>query len=269
MTHVMLPDGLLPWWISVGGAVVAVLILGASTVGFRAEANSKAVASAAVMTALMVVAMSIDLVPIGYELHGTVLAGVVVGPRMASVAALVFNVVRALLGDGAFTNLGVNTVLTWLEMVGGFVGFRMMSRLVRARRVALAGGLATVLSLLVATCVYVVIMLVSGEASYGAVLTELGADADDTGRRSNLGAGVFVSFTFVAGAIGWAIEGLVTGVLLAFVARARPGLVRGMQGITASNAHHPRTSLAVESEVLTQPSDTREERDEPQSSFRP
>ena len=227
----MLPDGLLPWWISVGGALVAILIVGACTVGMQAEASAKAVASTAVMTALMVVAMSVDLVPIGYELHGTVLAGIVVGPRMASVSALGFNVVRALVGDGAITNLGVNTVLTWLEMAGGFVVFRLLARLVLARRIALAGGLATVASLAGVTLVYLAVMLAGGEGSYSAAISEVGVSVDYAGRVPNIGAGAFVAITVIAGAIGWTIEGLATGVLLAFIARARPGMVRAMQGL--------------------------------------
>ena len=226
----MLPDGILPWWISVGGAVVAILIVGACTVGMQAEASAKAVASTAVMTALMIVVMSIDLVPIGYELHGTVLAGIVVGPRMASVSALGFNVVRALVGDGAVTNLGVNTVLTWLEMAGGFVAFRLLARGQIARRVALAGGLATVASLASVTIIYVAVMLAAGEAAYHAAFAELGEMVDEAGRLPNLGAGTFAAITLISGAIGWTIEGLATGVLLAFIARARPGLVRALRG---------------------------------------
>ena len=235
MTHVMLPDGLLPWWISAGGALVAVLIVGASTVGMQAEASAKAVATTAVMTALMVVAMSVDLLPIGYELHGTVLAGIVVGPRMASVSAIGFNVVRALAGDGAITNLGLNTTLTWLEMVGGFVAFRLLARLVLARRVALAGGLATVASLAGVTFVYLAVMLASGEESYSVAVSEVGASVSDAWRVPNVGAGAFAAITLISGAIGWTIEGLATGVLLAFIVRARPGMVNALRGVRVSS----------------------------------
>lgn len=238
----MLPDGVLPWWISVGGALVALLIVGACTVGMQAEASAKAVASTAVMTALMVVAMSVDLVPIGYELHGTVLAGIVVGPRMASVSALGFTVVRALVGDGAITNLGVNTVLTWLEMAGGFVVFRVLARVVLARRVALAGGLATVASLAGVTLVYLAVMLAGGAGSSSAAVSrerEVGVWVDDAGRVPNSGAGAFAAMTVMAGAIGWTIEGVATGLLLAFIARARPGMVRALQGLGGEDGPNP------------------------------
>ena len=230
MTHIMLPDGFLPWWMSVGGAVVAVLIVGACTVGMRAEASARTVSAAAVLTALMVVVMSLDLIPIGYELHGTVLTGIVIGPRLSAISAVGFNVVRALFGDGAITNVGLNTVLTWCEMAGGFIAFRLLSPLVRARRVALAGGLATVTSLGLTTLVYLAVIIGSGEATVSAVLDNNATFGLNGGRLPNVGSEAFAAVTLVAGAIGWTLEGLATGVILAFIARARPGVVRGLHG---------------------------------------
>jgi ABC-type Co2+ transport system permease subunit len=197
------------------------------------------------MTALMVVVMSVDLIPIGYELHGTVLAGIVTGPRISSIVALGFNVVRALIGDGAITNLGLNSVLTWCEMVGGFFAFRLLMPLVVSRRVALAGGLATVASLGVTTMIYLAVMVVSGDATYAAVLDRTDGAISDYGRLPHLGAESFVAFTLVTGAIGWTIEGLATGVVLAFIARARPSLVRAMQIDSVRTRRHQEPVLDV------------------------
>ena len=119
MTHVMVPDGVLPWWLSAAGWLPALALLGVALWRLRGQPAAQMVPLVGVVTALMVVVMSFQFVPIGYEPHFTVLAGVLVGPWYGAIAALLFNVLRALLGDGAFTNIGLNTVITWLEIARG------------------------------------------------------------------------------------------------------------------------------------------------------
>src|SRR5262245_43306976 len=80
MTHVMVPDGVLPWWLSAAGWVLAAVLLGVALWRLRGQPAARMVPLVGVVTALMVVVMSFELVPIGYELHFTVLAGMIVGP---------------------------------------------------------------------------------------------------------------------------------------------------------------------------------------------
>ena len=72
-----------------------------------------------VMAALMAVIMSVELVPIGSELRLTVLTGMIIGPWYGVIAAQLFNVLRALIGDCAWTNLGLNTANMWIEIALG------------------------------------------------------------------------------------------------------------------------------------------------------
>jgi ABC-type Co2+ transport system permease subunit len=233
MTHIALPDGLIPWWLSVSGAIVALLILGGCTAGLRAATTPRALVRVALMTALLVVVKLVDILPMGYKLHGTVLAGVVVGPKMASLAAVGAEVICASIGVGAISNIGLNVTLSWLEMAGGYFVFRALALLVTRRKVALAGGLATVVSLSFATLLYIPIILISNEASYFATLDAIGATADDGGRLTNLEATTFAVLVLVSGAIGWTIEGLATGVVLALVSRANPRLIEATHDVEA------------------------------------
>ena len=98
MTHVMVPDGVLPWWLCVAGWVLALALLGFALWRLRGQPAARMVPLVGVVTALMVVIMSFELVPIGYEMHFTVLAGMLVGPWYGVIVALLFNILRALLG---------------------------------------------------------------------------------------------------------------------------------------------------------------------------
>ena len=255
MTHIMVGDGVLPWWISTGGLLGTGLLVSIALRWISRSGATRSIPATAVMTALMVVVMSIEFVPIGYELHGTVLAGIILGPWFAAISSLLFNGVRALLGDGAITNIGLNTMLTWLEMAVGWMVFSLLKPFAQRGRASLCGGIATAVSLAVSTLVFLAIIALSGVAPGRAIHTGAFDVASGTFDAAMLSEGLvdvhlpgasdhpeevvagltpftwFAFATILLGAIGWAIEGLVTGVTVAFLSRTRPGLV-GMSGAT-------------------------------------
>ncbi len=220
MTHIMVPDGVFPWWLSAAGWVAALMVLLVATYRLRAVATTRMVPLVAVMTALMAVIMSVELVPLGYELHLTVLTGIIIGPWFGAIAALLFNILRALAGDGAFTNIGLNTVVTWLELALGALFFAAL-RPVAGRSAALAAGVATFLSLACSTVVFLGIVAVSTVdpvrvVESGVIQAQAGAAA---------GFGRFAVALLVLGALGWVIEAVLTAGIVAFVARVRPDLL--------------------------------------------
>jgi ABC-type Co2+ transport system permease subunit len=242
MTHIMVPDGVFPWWLSAAGWVAALTILLAATYRLRAVATTRMVPLVAVMTALMAVVMSVELVPLGYELHLTVLTGIVIGPWFGAIAALLFNVLRALVGDGAFTNIGLNTLVTWLELTLGALFFATLRPLAR-HSAALAASVATFLSLACSTIVFLGIVAVSTVdpvrvVESGAIQAQAGAAA---------GFGRFAVALLVLGTIGWAIEAVLTGGIVAFVARVRPGLLHlPVEGGTTDGAARAGKPAAAE-----------------------
>jgi ABC-type Co2+ transport system permease subunit len=248
MTHVMVPDGVLPWWLSVAGWVLAAALLGLALWRLRGQPAARMVPLVGVVTALMVVVMSFELVPIGYELHFTVLAGMLVGPWYGVIAALLFNILRALIGDGAFTNIGLNTVITWLEIALGAAVWAALRPLAR-RRPGFAAGLATFVSLLLATVAFVGVVGLSTvdprelvetgayDVSSGSFaesplagglinvhLNEAHAEEEEAG-GAPAGLVAFAGAIVLLGAIGAAIEGAVVGAVVAFIARVRPALL--------------------------------------------
>jgi cobalt/nickel transport system permease protein len=247
MTHVMVPDGVLPWWLSAAGWVLAVALLAFAMWRLRGVPAARTVPLVGIMTALMVVIMSFELVPIGYELHFTVLTGIVIGPWYGAISAFIFNVLRALLGDGAFTNIGLNTVVTWIEIALGAAVFAAFRPLVRRWGPGPAAGAATFVALLVATFVFIGIIGLStidpSQAIHtGAYDVEAGGfkdsplaegivsvrvteeqEAREAAERAGLGR--FAVALLVLGLIGWTVEAVLVGAVAAFIARVRPGLL--------------------------------------------
>jgi cobalt/nickel transport system permease protein len=245
----MVPDGVLPWWLSVAGWIVAIALLGLALWRLRGISAARTVPLVGVMTALMVVIMSVELVPIGYELHLTALTGMVIGPWYGLIAALLFNVLRALIGDGAFTNIGLNTVITGLEIALGAALWRILAPLAR-RRAPLAAGAATFVSLVIATGAFVGVIALStvepsklietGAFSVGAGrfsdaplangllsvrLTEAQGEEEASGEAEGPGLGGFALALLVLAPLGALVEAILTGAIVSFIGRVRPHLL--------------------------------------------
>jgi ABC-type Co2+ transport system permease subunit len=245
----MVPDGVFPWWLSTAGWAAAVALLAFATWRLRAVPPARMVPLVGVTTALMVVIMSLELVPIGYELHFTVLTGMIIGPWFGAISAFIFNVLRALIGDGAFTNIGLNTVITWIEIALGAAIFAALRPLAR-RRVALAAAVTTFASLLLATTVFIGVVGVStidpAEAIHtGAYDVQAGEfkeaplseglfsvrlveehEAEGIGEAAErVGLTRFAIAMLALGLIGWTIEAVLIGAVVSFIARVRPELL--------------------------------------------
>ena len=131
MSHIHIPDGVLPLWIVLLGWAVAAVMVGLSVWRLRGDA-SRRVPLLGVMAALMLVSMSTEIVPIAYHLNLSVLAGIVLGPAYGVLAALIVNFVLALFGHGGITVVGLNTVVVGSETVIGSLLFKGLRGVLRA-----------------------------------------------------------------------------------------------------------------------------------------
>lgn len=269
MTHVMVPDGVLPWWLSASGWLVAAVLLGLALWRLRGVPAARMVPLVGVMTATMAVIMSVELVPIGYELHLTVLTGIILGPWYGVIAALLFNILRALIGDGAWTNIGLNTGIIWAEIALGWAIWTALRPLAQ-RRSAIAAAITTFAALMVATVLFLGVIRLStvnvtdvvDTGAYsaqtggfkesplsGGVVSVHGAESRDAdagqAEAERVGFSRFAVAIVLLGATGAAIESVLTGAIVAFVARVRPellGLRRGQQVAETELARIPVAS---------------------------
>jgi cobalt/nickel transport system permease protein len=202
-----------------------------------------------VVAALVLVAMSTEIVPIAYHVNLTVVAGVLLGPWLGAIAAFIVVVVLALLGHGGVTVIGLNTLMIATEMALGWGLFRLLVRALGRRRIRWAAGLATVLTLAVTTTLLVGLVALGGGAATGretgaldpnsltfanpfgggvvSINTLRGAEPAPVTPAAPLSVARFALVVYTLGPIGWLLEALVTAGVLGYVSRVRPQLVLG------------------------------------------
>jgi cobalt/nickel transport system permease protein len=256
MSHIHIPDGVLPAWLWVSGWVLALgLVFVAGRLAERSEVRRK-VPLLAVVSAVMLVAMSSEIVPLAYHVNLTVVSGVLLGPVLSVIAAFITEVVLAMLGHGGVTVLGLNTLMMSTEMILGWALFRGLVALLSRRRVRWAAGIATVLTLVTTTTMLVGLVALAGAGatasretgaldpatmtfanplSGGVLRVGLfaggepapggAAPASASGPESSLSVRRFALVVYTLGPIGWLLEALISAWVLGYVSRVRPSLL--------------------------------------------
>jgi cobalt/nickel transport system permease protein len=208
VSHLHLPDGLLPIWLW-GSALLAVLAILALTA--RGGAPHR-VAYQGAVGALMLAAMAIPLGPIEYHLSLAGPVGVLLGAAGAFQVVFVVSTMLAFLGHGGITVVGLNTLVLGAAAITAHLAFAPLAARLRP---ALALALASILGHLVSGAGWILIVGLALRAPQ---------------RPQSL-----VSVTphlelFTAAAValwlaGALIEGLVAGGLGRFLAKVHPALL--------------------------------------------
>lgn len=268
MSHIHIPDGVLPLWLVALGWVGTVVLV-ALAVKMAGELDMRRrVPLVGAIAALMLVGMSTEIIPIAYHINLTVVAGILLGPWLSIITASIVVVMLALVGHGGITVVGLNTVVIASEMVVGWALFRTITGTLGPRRAGLSAGVSTVAALALSTTLLVGIVALGGspaatresgaldpatltfsnpfaqgvagntlvgghdhEHEEGAAEHDHEHEAEEAGELS---VARFAAMVYTLGSIGWLIEALITGLIVGFVARVRPGLV--FHGAT-SQAH--------------------------------
>ncbi len=257
MSHIHIPDGVLPVWLwATGWAIALALVWLAAKVSERQDIRRK-VPLLGVVSALVLISMSSEIVPLAYHINLTVVAGVLLGPWLGIISAFIVEAVLALLGHGGVTVIGLNTLMIAAEMVLGWALVRGLVAILGRSRLRVAAAIATIATLAVTTTLLVGIVAIGGGAttaretgaldpstlrftdpfaagvfSVGLLRGEGGTGAA-TGRTGapvgaatqGLSLGRFAAVVYTLGPIGWILEALVTAGVLGYVSRVRPSLV--------------------------------------------
>lgn len=248
MSHIHIPDGVLPLWLVALGWLITVLVLFFCSLWLRRGDLRRQVPFLGVMAAVMLVGMATELVPIAYHINLTVLAGIVLGPVLGFVAAFLVDLFLGLFGHGGLTVIGLNTLVIGAEIALGYLFFRLLFRGIG--RVVRAPGkiaaLATVITLFLTTWLFIgIVALANIEPSqvaepgavdpatlsfknpFGGGILAFGAgEQEHQAQNSALGFDTFVRLVLLLGFIGWIIEATVTGLIIGFVAKVKPDLIR-------------------------------------------
>ncbi len=220
MTHMHIPDGMLPVWLWAVGFLAMAAIMWLSLRRLRGADMKKQVPLLGALSATMLVAMSLEIVPLAYHINLTVVAGILLGPALGFVAAFIVNFMLALIGHGGITVMGLNTLLLGSEAVLGHSLFSLLGKWLPLFWRAAA---ATVITLMITTGLLIGIVAVSN------VNPSAFLDDHDHGpgmHGSPISVGRFAAMTPGLGALGWMVEAAITGAVVRFMARVKPDLLR-------------------------------------------
>lgn len=277
MSHIHIPDGVLPVWLWLIGWIGAAILVGVMGRIALADDYRRKVPMLGVIAALMMVAMSSEIIPIAYHINLTVLGGILLGPVLSPIAAFIVVTTLALIGHGGVTVIGLNTIVIFSEMLVGWMLFRALIGLFGKGRASIAAFATTIPSLALSTLLLVGIVWLGG----GGDLTARETGALDPGNmrfENPFGDGVFklklldggdhghdqehghehdhahdhdhayeeektlsvtrfATVVFTLGPIGWLLEGLIIAAIIGFIAQARPSLV--FEGALSGGRHSP------------------------------
>ncbi len=212
MSHLHIPDGVLPVAVWAPGLLAALLLLGLSARSLR-RASRQSVAYQGALGALVLAAMAIE-VPLGpLEYHLTLVGpvGVLLGPAAIFQVVFVASAILALVGHGGLTVVGLNALVLG---AGGALARPLYSLL--ARRLPAAGSMAGATA---------VAQAVSGALWLAVVALGLRLSAASAARLGWV-AGLALPMWLV----GILVESAVAFGIARFIARVRPDLLPAEAG---------------------------------------
>ncbi len=237
MSHIHLPDGVLPFWLWVSGFIVAILVGGILLRLTNRKELTRRLPLLGMMSAAMVLGASIEIVPIAYHINLTIISGILLGPSLIFLATFVVNVVLALFGHGGITVIGLNTLILSMEGVLGYYIFRLLWNVLK--RLSLATFFATFIALLFSTLAMIGVVslgashyedLIHQEKGKGIfefkLLKEKEEQPKETIGKDEVNLKRFIAIVLPLGFIGWILEGVITSLMVRYIHRLRPDLLR-------------------------------------------
>jgi cobalt/nickel transport system permease protein len=236
MSHIHLPDGVLPVWLWASGFIIAILI---GTILLRLtkkEELTRRLPLLGMMAATMVLGAAVEIVPIAYHVNLTVISGILLGPSLIFLATFIVNVILALFGHGGITVIGLNTLVLSIEGVLGYFLFHLFWKVLK--RVAPATFLATFIALLFSTLAMVGAVslgthhyeeLIHQESGKGIIGFEFGKEKEGHQKEGipekEVNLKRFIAIILPLGFIGWILEGVITTLIARYIYRLRPDLL--------------------------------------------
>jgi cobalt/nickel transport system permease protein len=219
MTHMHIPDFVLPVWLWVSGFIVMTAALWFSLRRLRSMDKKREIPLLGAISAAMIVAMSLEILPIAYHINLSVVAGILLGPSLGFVAAFIVNFMLALLGHGGVSVIGLNTILLGLEAVLGHTAFSLFRRVLP---VFWRAAIATVLTLFITTMLLIAIVAAS---NVDPARFLHGDEHRPSMQEGPVSVSKFALLVLSFGVAGWIIEAAITGSVVKFISQVKPDLL--------------------------------------------
>ena len=211
MAHIHLEDGALsPLWALLWWAAAVAIVAVALYALKRKRVPVRRLTVGAMCAAVGIAAFMITI-PVfgGVHLNLTPLIGILAGPAVGSVAALLMNLFGAAVGHGGWGVIGVNAVVNIVEVMIGYYAYRNLRERLRIGRFV-SGFSATTVALVISAIIVVAIIAVAG-------IQESHLEEEETAHNLALIA--------VANVVMGVIEGFITGYIIVFIGKVRPALL--------------------------------------------
>ena len=232
MSHLHIPDGILPGWLIIAGWLLTAVILAFSIYRTRHTELKRKIPLIGIISALMIVCMTIPIVPIAYHINLSVIAGIILGPAVAFISIFIVDFIIAMFGHGGITVVGLNTVVVGAEAFIGFYLFQLFMVIIGKDSVMWSSGIAAVISLIISTSLLVGIVYSSQlnpELVIGIERVNPSEQVKTDEAPKELVRGVniksFAKTLLVLLGIGWLLEGIITAFVIKYVSRVRPDLI--------------------------------------------
>lgn len=240
MSHMHIPDGVLPMWLVSAGWIASSAILYFCIRKAKKVKLEQKLPLIGIVSALMIVGMTLEIVPIAYHVNLSVISGIVLGPSLAFIAVFIVDLIIAMFGHGGITVVGLNTLVVGTEALLGFYLFRVFLGALNNSRLSpgLFSATATVFSLVISTSLMTCMVYIS-QASPERLLLK---DSQSSGEKissqelarwheknptqnKKIDIERFTKTVFFLGIFGWTLEALITGFVIGYVFRVRPDLL--------------------------------------------
>ncbi len=160
MSHLHFPDGLLPLWLIIVGFILTILILSYCLKKLKEEEEYvKKISLLAIMSALMLVTMSIPLGFLHYHVNLTVLVSLILGPWLAFIGVFIVNLFLGGIGHGGITVVGLNTLVVGSEV---FLAYFFFSHLRKYLKPYASIFSTVIISLLISSLLMVATAVLAG-----------------------------------------------------------------------------------------------------------
>jgi cobalt/nickel transport system permease protein len=211
MSHLHIPDGVLPPWLWVSGLALALLILWRAT----RRVTSRQIAYQGAIGGLMLATMAIPLGVFEYHLTLTGPLGVLLGAAGAFQVGFTVSAILALMGHGGLTVVGLNALVTGIGAASAAAVYRALGPRLRAEwamawSTAIGQGAAGLLWI-------AIVALGMRVAVPGTHVLEGAAPATGFGRFAVLAVPLWVLGVVAESVVAWGIG--------RFLARVHPGLM--------------------------------------------
>jgi len=235
MSHIHLPDGILPPWLWLAGYLIIILYFLIFSKFYKRLETGKKTAILGLISALMLVSMSIEIIPPAYHMNLAALSGIILGPALSVVAIFIVNILLAFLGHGGVTTIALNTIAVSSEAVLCYFIFKLFGK--KFKKIFVSAFLSTFVALFLSAWVSLGIVYLGtnntehffehGHEHNEKVLTHTEENhlIDKEHSQSEFDIKKFMLIVLSFGSIGWVIESLITAFIVEYIKKIKPEII--------------------------------------------